>query len=93
MWTFRWPDEFKWIWVATALLFAVSAVVAPGTLRMSSLLLIISLGRESRSDVADRLALELPDIPVLRAGDCVHPRRMANATADGTFAAETVATA
>lgn len=31
-------SEFIWIWVATALLFAVSAIVAPGTMRTSSLL-------------------------------------------------------
>jgi ribose transport system permease protein len=29
--------EFAWVWIATALLFAVSAVVAPGTLRASAL--------------------------------------------------------
>lgn len=29
--------EFSWVWIATTLLFAVSAVVAPGTLRASAL--------------------------------------------------------
>jgi ribose transport system permease protein len=29
--------EFTWVWIATALLFGVSAVVAPGTLRASAL--------------------------------------------------------
>lgn len=31
-------DEFSWIWVGTVVLFAVSAVVAPGTLRMASII-------------------------------------------------------
>lgn len=30
-------DGFAWVWIATAILFAVSAVVAPGTLRPSAL--------------------------------------------------------
>ena len=30
--------EFGWIWLATLALFAVSAIVAPGTVRLSSLL-------------------------------------------------------
>ena len=29
--------EFAWVWIATAILFAASAVVAPGTLRASAL--------------------------------------------------------
>ncbi|MFV0383646.1 ABC transporter permease [Paracoccus sp. (in: a-proteobacteria)] len=31
------PGEFAWIWIATAALFALCAVVAPGTIRASSL--------------------------------------------------------
>ena len=35
---FTWrPGEFGWIWIATAALFAVSAIVAPGTLTRGSL--------------------------------------------------------
>jgi ribose transport system permease protein len=30
-------NEFSWIWIATAVLFAVSAWLAPGTVRMSSI--------------------------------------------------------
>lgn len=30
-------NEFAWIWIATVVLFAVSAVMAPGTVRMSSI--------------------------------------------------------
>ena len=33
--------EFAWIWIATAVLFAVSAVVAPGTLRASALMAML----------------------------------------------------
>lgn len=33
--------EFGWIWIATAILFAVSAVVAPGTVRLGSLLAML----------------------------------------------------
>ncbi|WP_439684452.1 ABC transporter permease [Cupriavidus oxalaticus] len=34
-------DEFSWIWFGTAVLFAVSAVVAPGTVTKSSLLAML----------------------------------------------------
>lgn len=33
--------EFGWIWIATLILFAVSAVVAPGTVRLGSLLAML----------------------------------------------------
>ncbi|WP_108260572.1 ABC transporter permease [Mangrovicoccus ximenensis] len=33
----RLPGEFGWIWIATAALFAISAIVAPGTVRPASL--------------------------------------------------------
>ena len=33
--------EFGWIWIATAILFALSAVIAPGTVRLGSLLAML----------------------------------------------------
>jgi hypothetical protein len=41
------------------------------------------LGRRSREDLFLELERRAPDVPVLRAGDCVAPRLLQHAIAEG----------
>ncbi|CDX33165.1 putative NADH oxidase [Mesorhizobium sp. SOD10] len=49
---------------------------------------VVAAGREARSWIADELALALPEIPMLRAGDVIKPGLMAEASLSGLLAAD-----